>query len=502
MKKSEVKGCLIALCACVAGVLSAVSTVYEAESATFTPNAAGQQARICAWGDAWGGKLVQWFGLGMAFGWKGVNVPHGGSWTLESRLISHGDRSFFIHVDGVRKACVETSDCRGYFVTVKTVLDLSAGAHEITFVAPDQAWAPDIDCLRVTDERDPMINGHRPLKCVYFTPADCQPYPDREERLLRTMKHVQAFYRREMERNGYGPLTFELEEKEPGKLKLYEVRGPEPQAAYGRHSYGQVRSLVFAELARQGVDAAKETLVVFQRGLKWEGSNAVEVASYCGAWTSVSGMCTCYDDPLLDATNLASKASGGYYGEPCTVGAFNTHYIGGIAHELGHALTLPHNGETPQERKTMGYALMGSGNHSYGWRLQGYKVDTILTATEALRLSSTWAVGGGEPVMRTNDVSLVRFGMGRDPTGTVHVKGQIKWGRPIKGLIFYVDPDKGRGDYDTQTTIVKPTTDGAFETALSPASRLPGELRVWAVREHDSVQIFGHRLDPPPKPAQ
>ena len=141
------------------------------------------------------------------------------------------------------------------------------------------------------------------------------------------------------------------------------------------------------------------------------------------------------------------------------------------------------------------FALMGTGNHTYGRSLRGDKGDTILTATEALRLSSTWAVGGGEPVMRTNDVSIVRLGTARDEKGVMRVKGAVKWGRPIKGLIFYVDPDQQKSDYDSQTTIVKPAADGSFETALSPASRLPGVLRIWAVREHDSVKVFENRFN-------
>ena len=495
MDKSRIKGILFGLCTGATLLLSAVSLDFEVERAALGANAEGQVPRVFGWNEASGGGLVGFFGNRMSLSWKDVKIPHGGRWTFEFRLVSPDDRSFFVSVDGVRRTCVEASTSKGYLVTVKTSLDLTAGTHAITLVAPDAGWAPDLDRLRLTDETDPMINGHRPLKCVYFTPADCQPYPDRAERLDRVMKHVQAFYRREMERNGYGPLTFELEETAPGKLKLYEVRGPEPQAAYGRDSYGKVRSLVFAELARQGVDAAKETLVVFQRGLKWDGAKAIEVASYCGAWTAVTGMCTCYDDPLLDATNLVSQASGGYYMRPCSIGEFNTHYIGGIAHELGHALTLPHNGETPNERATLGHALMGSGNHTYGQRLRGKKTDTILTAAEALRLSSTWAVGGGEPVMRTNDVSIVRLGTARDEKGVMRVKGAVKWGRPIKGLIFYVDPDQQKSDYDSQTTIVKPAVDGSFETALSPASRLSGVLRIWAVREHDSVKVFENRFN-------
>lgn len=63
-----------------------------------------------------------------------------------------------------------------------------------------------------------------PLKMVYFTPSDCKPAEDRQERLGRVMTCVQEFYKKGMTENGYGPKTFGLEWDSPKKLKLYMVR--------------------------------------------------------------------------------------------------------------------------------------------------------------------------------------------------------------------------------------------------------------------------------------
>ncbi|MCF0234590.1 MAG: hypothetical protein HUK22_06380, partial [Thermoguttaceae bacterium] len=198
----------------------------------------------------------------------------------------------------------------------------------------------------------------RALKVVYFTPADVEPLPGRAERLYRVMERVQRFYRDEMRRNGFGDMTFGLETTAPGALKLYEVRGAKNQREYGRDDAYPIRAEIAAALAESGLDVNKEVLVIFERLLAWEGERAIEVGPYCGVGLPQWGAAWVYDDALLDADSLGDKSPGGFYGRPCSVGEFNSHYVGGVAHELGHALTLPHDCELRAEAK-LGRALMG-----------------------------------------------------------------------------------------------------------------------------------------------
>ena len=337
--------------------------------------------------------------------------------------------------------------------------------------------------------------ARRPLRCVYFTPADCEPHPGRAERLYRVMTCVQNFYRREMERNGMGPLTFALEEEAPGRLKLYEVRGTGRQLEYGRRSAGRIHHEVAAALRAHGLDAGRERIVVFQRGgLVWKDGQSREISPYVGSWTPICGICMVYDDPLIDARLLRSRAPGGSYcGSACSVGKFNSHYIGGIAHELGHALTLPHDGETPEERRTRGRSLMGGGNHTFGCELRQEGLGTFLTATDALRLSAVSTINGGEPVARKNDVTL-EFSPLQLEGGRLQVKGRVTTARPIRGLLVYVDPDVPATDYDAQTWIVKPAADGTFDTVLKGIPEVASGIRVWVVRDCDSVLLYRTRL--------
>ena len=82
-------------------------------------------------------------------------------------------------------------------------------------------------------------------------------------------------------------------------------------------------------------------------------------------WLNIDGL-------KVDKTNtkIQVKEHRGY--EPFTLARFNTTYIGGTIHELGHGLSLPHNLATKLESSN-GTALMGAGNYTYRqeWREEG-----------------------------------------------------------------------------------------------------------------------------------
>ncbi|MBT7164251.1 MAG: hypothetical protein HN904_15835, partial [Victivallales bacterium] len=64
------------------------------------------------------------------------------------------------------------------------------------------------------------------LHAIYVTNQDRPPRPDHQGRLHRIMVDVQAFYRDEMERNEYGPMTFPLDQDEKGRVRTHLVKLP------------------------------------------------------------------------------------------------------------------------------------------------------------------------------------------------------------------------------------------------------------------------------------
>ena len=76
----------------------------------------------------------------------------------------------------------------------------------------------------------------------------------------------------------------------------------------------------------------------------------------------------------------------GEYGR-ISLGKHNSIFIGGMAHELGHALGLPHCRGSADEAQ-LGTALMGSGNRTFGDEIRGEGRGTFLSRAHALRLAS------------------------------------------------------------------------------------------------------------------
>lgn len=335
--------------------------------------------------------------------------------------------------------------------------------------------------------------GAPPLRVVYFVPSDTEPIPDRAERLGRVMRCVQDFYRKGMEQNGHGPMTFALEWNAPDKLKLYEVRGKKKQEEYGRNDAFVVRNEVRDALRSQyGIEADKEYLVIFQLLLKRDGDQSIEIGPYVGSGGPLSGTAWVYDDDRLDANLLTSKEPGGYYHGNCSLGQFNTHYIGGVAHEMGHAFSLPHVREWNSQRSEMGNSLMGSGNHTFGKELRNEGPGTFLSETSALRLSAVRAFAGNTPnAGKRSDWSVEELTATeeRDENDrrTIALSGRVTASPKLIGIIAYNDNLDIPADYDAKAWMTKKLDDGRFHITVCELELAPYQLRLVGIHENGAT---------------
>ena len=208
------------------------------------------------------------------------------------------------------------------------------------------------------------------LKLVYFHPAKSSPQDHYSDRITRMMNDINAFLQSEMgERHGFaGEMRFELSESKD--IVFHTVEGQHPGPAYQYSSAGKIRAELEAALEGK-VDFANDFVLVLS-GLsrKREDGSYFFHAPYYGDGHSNQkrGLCWAADTEMLDISHLTREAdqqefryeehSGTF---KRSLAEFNALYIGGIAHELGHGLSLPHNGEYWAQRETLGTALMGSG---------------------------------------------------------------------------------------------------------------------------------------------
>lgn len=233
------------------------------------------------------------------------------------------------------------------------------------------------------------------IRVVYFVPSDGEPLRDHTARLDRVMKDVRGFYQDGFRRFGLSDDVFPLEEKD-GKLVIHEVRGKLPAKEYHHMSGGRTGAEVRAALKGVMDFDREHVLVLYALCRKEPDGRYVFDAPYYGEGGSDQrrGFCHAADCELLDPLLLKRDPdhrivyTEHYYPRmEQTVAAFNSMYLGGIAHELGHGIGLPHDDGSPAE-SGFGESLMGGGNLTYRRDVWGGRPSSYLSRATALQLMS------------------------------------------------------------------------------------------------------------------
>lgn len=355
--------------------------------------------------------------------------------------------------------------------------------------------------------RDPeQPHVEKKLRIVYFSPKDRKPLSKHVERWDGIMSDIQQFYRVEMKRLGFGELTLGLERKE-GTLQLHQVFGSaKDDGTYSYQSGGRIRQEVNKALAAKGIDAKDETLLIVCGLSRTEDKKVTIYSPYYGMGADHNrGICFVADSDWLKIDGLkpeskdiklSVKEHRGY--EPFSLPRFNTTYIGGTIHELGHGLSLPHNHATKEEA-VRGTALMGAGNYTYRqeWRKEGK--GTFLTHAHAIRLavhplfSGTTQLAHKKPELRFVKVEVAHV------DGELHLRGQLESKVPAVAMMAYNDGEN-RGqkryqvnnDYDatTWTSVVNPQNE--FWIRVGDLKNGNHQIRLLSV--HANGATVTHRL--------
>lgn len=346
----------------------------------------------------------------------------------------------------------------------------------------------------------------RKLRFVYFAPSDSPPAAQYRERLTRVMEEAGDFFAREFRRVGLTqvqPLAFDREAD--GLLRFVVVRGREPWKAYNSKESAaakKVREECLPALREAGIDPATETIMLFHTIMEWdEGKRRFrEDAPYRGGGDARSGFCWQIDAPPLDPRNLTARepiVDDGQVGK-ISLGHWNARYIGGVIHELGHALGLDHNKEAAAEARTLGTSLMGNGNTVYGCERHGHGRGAFLTTADALRLASHPLFTGsakGLAAKEAGEGAIQDLRLENDG-GALVITGRIGASPPTYAVLAYFD-GQGGGDYDALTAVAVPDAQGRFRLEQRELPRGKStQLRLAALKvnglavTHDSVPAF------------
>lgn len=332
----------------------------------------------------------------------------------------------------------------------------------------------------------------RYLHVGYFTPGDREPAEGYRDRIDRIVTDIQSFYAAQMAANGYGEMTFPLQRDGEGKVIVHVAKGDKSFDYYDGSKGQEVRGLVKGRMAQVGIDADNETILIFSNLIKTEGDQLSGDCPYYGGGSHRSGTAWVTDHELLDTLNFpktepfivdrGSKQSVGRY---CTI------QIGGVAHELGHALGLPHTRAKQAEEEAKGTALMGSGNYTYREELRGEGKGSFLTRSHAMILST-------HPLFRRSDE-----GADTQPAcelaelecsladGMMGLKGVVTTDVPVYGMVAYNDL-AGGSDYDATAWPTDMGANGRFEVRVGEFKTGPYELRLRFLHENGAWESFGY----------
>lgn len=316
--------------------------------------------------------------------------------------------------------------------------------------------------------------GHREtnnaIRVVYFVPKDCDPLDNYAERLDRIMNDVSDFYRDGLRRLGIETSGLPLERKD-GRLVVHLVKGQLPARKYSYES-GDVTAQEIRLALKKTMDAEREHLMVFYALCRKEKDGRyVFTAPYYGDGSQRGGMCHAADCELLDPlllkeTNRPMVFTEHYYPRvETTVARFNSMYLGGVAHELGHALGLPHD-DGGEPEKSFGISLMGGGNITYRQELWGGGPPTYLGRASALQLASHPLITGSDfgrwDAVKSAFQSL-EFSAKEDTLG---IQGVVTGAVPPYAVIAYAWPESEQIDDHSALTFPCVLKDGAFTLDL------------------------------------
>ena len=354
--------------------------------------------------------------------------------------------------------------------------------------------------LKRWNNKNPILRD-KPLRVIYFHAKDRKPLKNHVERWNGILSDIQNFFRTEMSRLGYEQVTISLE-KENGILKLHEIQGIQNEGNYTYKSGGKIRGEVFKALRAKGINPEEETLLIVCGLSKTDGKKVTIYSPYYGMGANHNkGICFTADMEWLsidglrpDPNKIVLQVKEHRNYEPFTLNRFNTVYIGGTIHELGHGLSLPHNLATKTE-SIQGTALMGAGNYTYRKEWNSKQKGSFLTHSSAIRLlvhplfNGTSSRAKSTPSLKYKALNL------SFKNGIIQINGKIETDISAIAMIAYNDREnKGQrgymvnNNYDATswTSVLSPTNE--FRLVVADLRNGNHQIRLLSVHMNGATQ--------------
>ncbi|RNA61417.1 T9SS C-terminal target domain-containing protein [Chryseobacterium nematophagum] len=292
------------------------------------------------------------------------------------------------------------------------------------------------------------------LNVVYFVANDVILDPTYKIRLSALLLWGQNFYKQNMISNGYGPKTFNLftEGSNPNNVKIIVIHGSKPLSGYPYNNFNPMLNDINEYFANNPEQKNSQHMLVI--------AAIPDQATASVPFYGIGKTCFALDYPQFDIQYLGT----------------NTHeftkWFGGMMHELGHGLNLPHSKQTNTENSNpnQGMNLMSAGNYTLG-------------------LSPTFINRAGSAILSNCEVFA-------NATGTIYynghiagltslnttfnnniltVSGEFQSNKPVTDINIYQDPHPephtvGGEAYDRKAWSVPPS--GNYFSVSMPVNEL------------------------------
>lgn len=316
------------------------------------------------------------------------------------------------------------------------------------------------------------------LNVVYFLPTDVEERKESHRRLSEILLHGQEFYRKHMQEYGFGDKSFNmLVDQAKDRVKIIYLEAKHATANYPYEGGGAkiIEEVDAYFAANTGEKNSDHTLIL----TPVTDHDNPDVPFY--GWGRY-----CF---ALDYTEMDVK----FFGEDSKRGNDATKYIGGLLHELGHGLNLPHNKEKASEigLSTRGTALMGSGNYTYG------KTPTFLTEASCAILNNCQVISDFEDSFYTSASLTISTILASYTNGELIISGTFDTDKDVNYVCFYNDPATDNADYDAVTWASPVEESNAFTISM-PISELhqkantPYVLRLLFCHSNGEVSRFSY----------
>lgn len=315
---------------------------------------------------------------------------------------------------------------------------------------PESATLQKLDAKSALGLANGVANGTYMLNIVYFVPSDLDTVPGYRARLNGVFLYMQNFTSKWMNQWGYAGKTLGLPTDSTGQLKISLIRGQLGKSSYPYDGgSGAVMSEVNAYFAAHPTEKKSDHIMVIIPTYSY-GANGDPSG---GPFYGIGRWCFALDYTGLDTINL---------GKPDD--KFSTKWIGGMAHEMGHGINLPHNGGAQSQNILYGTTLMGYGNGTLGKAPTYFSpADAAILANGQLFSNVTRGDWYTDPGCQVKQV----YAEYNSATASIIVSGKFSATKPVKDIAYYNrNTGNDNGGYNSVTFASKPIGTDSFRIVM------------------------------------